>query len=253
MRDILTELRPRTFSDFAGNEEIIETLRRMIAGDRVPSALIFSGAPGSGKTSLATIVGRALSCEKWNPGVSDPCGKCKPCTWGKVGAYPFNGTHISPGAKPSEKAFTDAVKAVEGGVMLWSNGHRAVMTVDDIDGLPRPLQIILRGSLDNSWPAGNLLATSAEPERLDAPLRQRMIEYRLQPPTIDQMVDWCARMLKERLRLKVKDKDSIEKLVRLGNLNFRNVLKIVHVLATDGGEVNQKNVRLAAMECGFGL
>ena len=253
MRDILTELRPRTFVDFAGNEGIVAALRHLVAKDRVPSALLISGEPGSGKTSLATIVGRALSCEKWNPGVSDPCGKCKPCTWGKVGAYPFNGTHISPGAKPSEKAFTDAVKAVEGGVMLWSNGHRAVMTVDDIDGLPRPLQIILRGSLDNSWPAGNLLATSAEPERLDAPLRQRMIEYRLQPPTIDQMVVWCARMLKERLRLKVKDKDSIEKLVRLGNLNFRNVLKIVHVLATDGGEVNQKNVRLAAMECGFGL
>ena len=253
MRDILTELRPRAFADFAGNEETVATLRRLIAKDRVPSALLISGEPGGGKTSLASIVGRALSCENWAPGVSDPCGKCKPCTWARVGAYPFNGTHIPPGAKPAEKAFMDAVKAVEGGVVLWSEGHRAVMTVDDVDGLPRPLQIILRGSLDNPWPAGNLIVTSAEPEKLDAPLRQRMIEYRLQAPTMDQMVDWGVRMLRNRLGLRVKDKGAVENLVTLAGMNFRNVLKIVHELVADGGEVNAKAVRLAAMGCGFGL
>lgn len=253
MRDILTELRPKTFDDFAGNEEVVETLRRLIAKDRVPSALIFSGAPGSGKTTLATIVGRALSCENWKPGISAPCGRCNPCTYGRVGAYPFNGYHIPPGVKPAEKAFIDAVKAVEGGVVLWSNGHRAVMTVDDVDGLPRPLQIILRGSLDNPWPAGNLVATSAEPDKLDVPLRQRMIEYRLQLPTVDQMSDWCGRMLKGRLGLKVKNKGAVENLVALAGMNFRNALKIVHELVADGDEVNQKTVRMAAMACGFGL
>lgn len=253
MRDILTELRPRTFADFAGNLEIIETLRRLIAKDRVPSAILFSGQPGSGKTSLATIVGRTLSCENWKMGVGDPCGKCKACTWGRVGADPFNGYHFPPGAKPAEKTFMDAVKAVEGGVMLWSEGHRAVMTVDDIDGLSRPLQIILRGSLDNSWPAGSLIATSAEPEKLDAPLRQRFIEYQLQTPELEQISAWCRRMLTERLGLKVKDKGAVDALVKYGNMNFRSVLKIVHALAADGGEVNLKAVKMAAMECGYGL
>jgi len=248
----LTELRPRAFADFAGNEETVATLRRLIAKDRVPSAMLFSGEPGSGKTTLATIVGRALSCENWAPGVSDPCGKCKPCTWARVGAYPFNGQHFPPGAKPAEKAFVEAVKAVEGGAVLCSDSHRAVMTVDDLDGLPRPLQVILRGSLDNPWPAGNLVATSAEPDKLDVPLRQRMIEYRLQAPTVDQMADWCARMLKGRLGLKVRERGAVENLVALAGMNFRNVLKIVHELAADGDEVDAKTVRMAAMACGFG-
>jgi DNA polymerase III delta prime subunit len=206
MRDILTELRPKTFSDFAGNEEIVETLRRMIAGDRVPSAILFSGQPGSGKTTLATILGRALSCENWKPGTSDPCGRCKPCTWNSVGAYPWNGYHLAPGSKPSEKAFAEGLDTVACGVALWSVSNRAIMTVDDLDGLAKPLQIILRGRLDNPWPAGNLLATSAEPEKLDPPLRQRMIEYQLQTPELDQIASWCRRMMTVRLGLKVKDK-----------------------------------------------
>ena len=253
MRDILTELRPKTFSDFAGNQEIVKTLRHLIATDRVPSALLFSCAPGSGKTTLATIVWRTLSCENWKPGISDPCGKCKPCTWNSVGAYPWNGFHLPPGYKPSEKAFADGLDSVAGGEVLWSNGHRALMTVDDIDGLPRQLQIILRGRLDNPWPAGNLLATSAEPAKLDLPLRQRMIEYQLQSPDVDKMTSWCRRTMTERLGLKIKDEGAVEKAVELGGINFRSILKIVHALATDGGEVNLKSVKMAAMECGYGM
>ena len=231
----------------------MENLRHLIAKDRIPSAIIFSGAPGSGKTSLATIVGRALSCENLRPGISDPCGKCRPCTWGKVCAYPFNGYHIAPGSKPGEKAFTDALEAIANGVVLWSESHRAVMTIDDIDGLPRPLQIILRGSFDNPWPAGSLLATSAEPVKLDSPLRQRFIEYQLQTPEADQISSWCDRVLRDRLEMKVRDKGAVEKLVELGDLNFRSVLKIIHSLATGGDEVTMKSVRMAAMECGYGM
>ena len=253
MRDILTELRPKTFSDFAGNEEIVGTLRRLIAKDRVPSAILFSGAPGSGKTSLATIVGRALSCENWKQGIGDPCGRCKSCSWSSVGAYPWNGYHLPPGYKPSEKAFADGLDSVANGVVLWSVSNRAIMTVDDLDGLAKPLQIILRGRLDNPWPAGNLLATSAEPEKLDPPLRQRMIEYHLHTPELGQISSWCMRMLKDRLDLKVKDKGAVDALVKYGNMNFRSILKIVHALATDGGVVSMKSVKMAAMECGYGL
>ena len=61
------------------------------------------------------------------------------------------------------------------------------------------------------------------------------------------------RMLTDRLGLMVKDKGDIDALVEFGNMNFHNILKIVHVLAADGGEINLKSVKMAAMECGFGL
>ena len=67
------------------------------------------------------------------------------------------------------------------------------------------------------------------------------------------MADWCVRMLKGKLGLKVKERGAVENLVALAGMNFRNVLKIVHELVADGDEVDAKTVRMAAMACGFGL
>ena len=60
-------------------------------------------------------------------------------------------------------------------------------------------------------------------------------------------------MLKDRLNLKVKDKGAVDALVKYGNMNFRSILKIVHALATNGGDVTMKSVKMSAMECGYGF
>ena len=70
------------FSDFHGNEPTIHRLREMLARDRLPHALILSGAPGSGKYTLALMLAQALNC--LNPsktdGLPDFCGHCANCT-----------------------------------------------------------------------------------------------------------------------------------------------------------------------------
>ena len=71
-----------SFSDFHGNESTVHRLRDMLARDRLPHALILSGAPGSGKYTLALMLAQALNC--LNPsktgGLPDFCGKCANCT-----------------------------------------------------------------------------------------------------------------------------------------------------------------------------
>ncbi|MGH9795732.1 MAG: ATP-binding protein [Candidatus Acidiferrales bacterium] len=64
------------FSDFIGNEHIVSALRRMLAADRVPHALLFSGARGVGKFTLARMFAQAANCERHK---DDFCGQCDPC------------------------------------------------------------------------------------------------------------------------------------------------------------------------------
>ena len=75
------------FSDFAGNPETIHRLREMLARNRFPHAVIFSGAHGSGKYTLALMLARALNCleQPVQTGIGttaelpDFCGRCTNC------------------------------------------------------------------------------------------------------------------------------------------------------------------------------
>jgi DNA polymerase-3 subunit gamma/tau len=69
--------RPSTFGDVLGQAHVTETLTGAIREDRLSHAYLFSGPRGTGKTSTARILAKALNCEK---GVSPtPCGECSRC------------------------------------------------------------------------------------------------------------------------------------------------------------------------------
>ncbi len=69
--------RPATFSDVVGQEHVTRTLRNAVASGRIHHAYLFSGPRGTGKTSVARVLGKALNCE--HGPTSDPCGECSVC------------------------------------------------------------------------------------------------------------------------------------------------------------------------------
>ena len=71
------KFRPLTFEEFAGQEHITRTLRNQIMSDRVGHAYLFNGGRGTGKTSAAKILARAVNC--LNPKDGEPCNECEIC------------------------------------------------------------------------------------------------------------------------------------------------------------------------------
>jgi len=69
--------RPRRFCDVSGQPHITETLRRQIQGGRLSHAYLFVGSRGTGKTSCAKILSRAVNCLSLDDG--EPCNKCLSC------------------------------------------------------------------------------------------------------------------------------------------------------------------------------
>jgi len=64
------------FSDFLGNERIVTALRGALGAGRVPHALLFTGARGVGKFTLARMFAQAANCERLT---DDSCGECATC------------------------------------------------------------------------------------------------------------------------------------------------------------------------------
>jgi len=69
--------RPRSFEDVIGQDHITKTLRRQIETGRTSHAYLFVGSRGTGKTTCAKILSRALNCE--HPVNGDPCNQCASC------------------------------------------------------------------------------------------------------------------------------------------------------------------------------
>lgn len=69
--------RPQTFNEVAGQEHVVQTLRNAIKSNRIAHAYLFCGPRGSGKTSTARILAKAVNCRE--PIEGEPCNICDSC------------------------------------------------------------------------------------------------------------------------------------------------------------------------------
>ncbi|MDD4466983.1 MAG: AAA family ATPase, partial [Candidatus Pacebacteria bacterium] len=71
--------RPKSFSELIGQEHVVKTITNALLKDAVSHAYLFSGPRGSGKTTIARLLAKALNCHNRKKGEFEPCNNCPSC------------------------------------------------------------------------------------------------------------------------------------------------------------------------------
>lgn len=124
--------RPQKFSDVLGQDAIVQTLRNAISQKRLAHAYLFSGPRGTGKTTLARLLAKALNCQKPEKEV-EPCGTCQSCL--EIGAGTSMDVLEIDGA--SNRGIEDIRKINETVAFTPSSGSFKIYIIDEVHMLTK--------------------------------------------------------------------------------------------------------------------
>jgi DNA polymerase-3 subunit gamma/tau len=236
-QSLYRRFRPQRFAEVLGQEHISLALRNAVRDDRVGHAYLFSGPRGTGKTSTARILAKALNCAA--PDGGEPCGVCDSCI--EIARGTSLDVHELDAASNNG---VDAMRELVSHAALGTPGRWKLYIVDEVHMLSTAASNALLKTLEE--PPGHVvfvLATT-EAQKVLPTIRSRTqhFEFRLLGP--DTLVD-LLKKIRDDAGLEVGD-ESIDAAVRRGRGSARDALSALDQVAA-GGTVDDELVMVAAL------
>ena len=226
--------RPKTFSDVVGQEHITSTLKRQVAEGRLSHAYLFTGTRGTGKTTCAKILAKAVNCE--NPRDGDPCNECPSCLGIESGAF-LDVTELDAASNNG----VDNVRALrDEAVYSPAQVKKRVYIIDEVHMLsPAAFNALLKILEEPPEHLMFILATTELHKVLPTILSrcQRFAFRRILPRDIETRLAYVAKQ--EGIDLK---SDGAELLARLSDGALRDALSLLDQCSAAGGAIGAQEV-----------
>ncbi len=161
------KFRPLTFSEMVGQEHITRTLRNQIIANRVGHAYLFNGGRGTGKTSSAKILARAINC--LNPKDGEPCNECEICKAALNGSL----TDIVEMDAASNNSVEDIRSIREEVNFLPTKAKYRVYIIDEVHMLSTGAFNALLKTLEEPPEHVKFILATTEPQKLPATILSR--------------------------------------------------------------------------------
>ena len=163
--------RPRGFDEVAGQDHIVTTLRNALASGQVAHAYLFCGPRGTGKTTTARILARAVNCLNLQKG--EPCNACEPCKAINRG----NALDLIELDAASNRGIDDIKELRDKIAFAPSDLTRKVYLLDEVHMLTTPAFNALLKTLEEPPPHAIFILATTESHAVPATIISRCQRY----------------------------------------------------------------------------
>ena len=185
------KFRPMTFSEMVGQEAITRTLKNQIMAGRVGHAYLFNGGRGTGKTSAAKILARAVNCI--NPKDGEPCNECEICK----GAINGSLTDVVEMDAASNNSVEDIRSIREEVNFLPTKAKYRVYIIDEVHMLSTGAFNALLKTLEEPPEHVKFILATTEPQKLPATILSRCQRFDFKRISNDDIIKRLEIVCKE--------------------------------------------------------
>ncbi len=176
------KFRPSTFGEMVGQEHIIKTLKNQLASGRVGHAYLFNGGRGTGKTTAAKVLARAINC--LNPKDGEPCNECEICK----AALNSSLTDIVEMDAASNNSVEDIRSIREEVNFLPTLAKYRVYIIDEVHMLSTGAFNALLKTLEEPPEHVKFILATTEPQKIPATILSRCQRFDFKTLSIDDIM-----------------------------------------------------------------
>jgi DNA polymerase-3 subunit gamma/tau len=228
--------RSQTFGDLIGQDHVVRTLQNAVGSERIAHAYLFTGPRGTGKTSTARLLAKALNCEK-GP-TATPCNECDQCMSITIG----NNPDVYEMDAASESGVEEVrEKIVEVAEYLPMSARYKVFIIDEVHDLSgKAFDALLKTVEEPPQHVVFILATT-EYNKVPPTIRSRCQNYEFHRGTLKDLVSRLEYVAREE---KVDaEPAALDAIARMADGGFRDALTLLEqAMLTSDGQVTLEHV-----------
>ncbi|GAC1657989.1 MAG: hypothetical protein NVS9B1_17010 [Candidatus Dormibacteraceae bacterium] len=230
--------RSQTFADLVGQEAVTRALQGAIASDRVAHAYLFSGSRGTGKTSSARLLAKALNCLNRPAGSSEPCGTCDNC----VAIAAGNALDVIEIDAASNNGVDDMRDLREKVRLAPSSGRYKVYIIDEAHMLTGPAFDAFLKTLEEPPPHIVFVLCTTEAQKVPPTVLGRCQQFPFRRLSEEVIADRLAHVA-ERESIEI-DRASLALLARTAQGSMRDAIGYLDQLAPlTAGRIDEAQAR----------